>query len=348
MKDKGTLSQFPTTGSIDSEAAQWIMRLDNRDVAEDVSAEYQRWLALSPQHQEAIERLQGCWDSLSSLGDSAVDIDPKLTRPTLMERAGLEVEHRLYGAAAAACLVVVLFTTTLPSFSPQQELFQAHQTDIGGQKTVALIDNSNITLNTETTLEVHYTQSERGVELLHGEAYFEVDSEDDRPFIVHSGDKTITAVGTAFSVRSDSTGVQVIVTEGKVAVATGSAENPAIVKSADNTSSTTEATLIAGERALIEETVEKINVLNDSEIDTQLSWRSGLLTFYGEPLSEVINDVSRYTRFNIILEDPELNDKRFGGVFKIGNVDSLFEAIERSLDVQIVRIGNTVYVRADT
>jgi len=141
--------------------------------------------------------------------------------------------------------------------------------------------------------------------------------------------------------------VQVIVTEGKVAVSSVGNPETTTIEGPKSELLETIATLVAGEEVTIEEEIASVEVLDDSEIDTRLSWRNGLLTFYGEPLSEVINDVSRYTRFEIVVEDPSLADKRFGGVFKIGNVDSLFEAIERSLDVQVVRVGDTVYVRAE-
>ena len=95
------------------------------------------------------------------------------------------------------------------------------------------------------------------------------------------------------------------------------------------------ARLIAGDAVLIDKTNERIEKLVEAELNRSLSWRQGVLAFTGEPLSEVVEEVSRYTEVEILIKDPVLNDLRFGGYFKIGNVDSLFEALEESFDVSV-------------
>src|SRR5262249_39417186 len=91
-----------------------------------------------------------------------------------------------------------------------------YRTPVGGIESVPTADGSTITLNTDSQIRVALSASERRIELKHGEAYFEVAHDPNRPFVVHAGNKRVIAVGTKFSVRRDYDDVQVVVTEGKV------------------------------------------------------------------------------------------------------------------------------------
>lgn len=88
----------------------------------------------------------------------------------------------------------------------------------GEQRTVALPDGSMVYLNTDTAIAVVYGDDERWVELLRGEALFQVASNPDRPFRVIAEGGMTEAVGTAFVIREDPVDTVVTVTEGVVEV----------------------------------------------------------------------------------------------------------------------------------
>jgi len=86
---------------------------------------------------------------------------------------------------------------------------------------VRLPDGSVVTLNTDSLIEVQYTQTERTILLLRGEGHFEVAANEARPFLVCAGDQVVRAVGTAFNVELSATSdVEITVTEGTVTIGT--------------------------------------------------------------------------------------------------------------------------------
>ncbi|MBC7369228.1 MAG: FecR domain-containing protein [Undibacterium sp.] len=92
-------------------------------------------------------------------------------------------------------------------------------TEAARQQQIALNDGSLVELNVSSDLSVKPTAGERRVTLAAGEAHFAVAHAMARPFIVTAAGVSVLAVGTAFSVRLGETGVEVLVTEGRVEVA---------------------------------------------------------------------------------------------------------------------------------
>jgi transmembrane sensor len=83
------------------------------------------------------------------------------------------------------------------------------------------------------------------------------------------------------------------------------------------------------------------------EVDRKLSWREGVLSFSGEPLEHVVEEVSRYTSITIVNSDPAIRDISIGGYFKAGETDAMFEALETSFGVRVNRVNDRlVYLAA--
>ena len=91
----------------------------------------------------------------------------------------------------------------------------------GGEFSLKLADGSIVWLNSESTLKfpVQFTPTCREV-YLEGEAFFEIEKNEHAPFIVHSGDKTVTVLGTRFNVSAypEDPSWQVTLVQGKVAI----------------------------------------------------------------------------------------------------------------------------------
>jgi transmembrane sensor len=92
-----------------------------------------------------------------------------------------------------------------------------HNTGFGEHETVAMADGSVVELGAESTILVRLDDTSREVRLINGRALFDVE-EDERPFVVVTDLATMTAVGTQFSARTNSWGVEIAVIEGTVSV----------------------------------------------------------------------------------------------------------------------------------
>jgi transmembrane sensor len=91
-------------------------------------------------------------------------------------------------------------------------------TDTGEQRFVSLVDGSTLELNSRSRVRIRYSDAERDVDLIEGQALFHVAHDAARPFIVHSGTTLVRAVGTQFDVYRKDSGTTVTVVEGRVAV----------------------------------------------------------------------------------------------------------------------------------
>lgn len=149
------------------------------------------------------------------------------------------------------------------------------------------------------------------------------------------------AIGTAFTVRlKEKSAVEVTVSEGRVALLSA----PAVMNrdlSEFDADAHAAVEVIAGERAIVRNLkLEKIEELEPSEVERRMSWRRGILVFAGEPLSEAVAEVSRYTEFRIEIGDSSLGDIPVGGYFQAGEVDSFLRALESAFGVHIEKVGD--------
>lgn len=220
-------------------------------------------------------------------------------------------------------------------------------TSIGEQQVIALPDDSQVTLNTDTQIEVHYTADERGIRLLQGEALFEAAHAPSRPFIVAAGDGILRAVGTAFAVKLQADEVEVTVTEGTVEVLPPG-------RPADVQPVRAEPDRVGPPRRRVTERqrlryrndgVEMMSAVTAAQIKRALAWRDGMLDFESTPLSEVIAEAGRYIRNDLVIVDPALESLEFTGYFRAGDVELLMRLLESNPAIDVRRDDDgTVYI----
>ena len=75
-------------------------------------------------------------------------------------------------------------------------------------------------------------------------------------------------------------------------------------------------------------------------MEKRLSWREGMLTFSGDPLEVVVEEISRYTTISIEFTDPAVKATRIGGRFPIGETDAMFDALEANFGLRVTRLSH--------
>jgi transmembrane sensor len=205
---------------------------------------------------------------------------------------------------------------------PPARLF--YETAIGAQRNVTLADGSSVILNTNSRLDVDFSGNRRDVHLVRGEAYFEVVHDKRRPFTVYADNYIVRDIGTAFDVQLSQKGlVEVGVTKGSVEVAPANGGHASsAVKSLD--------VLAAGQDIVLGEKVERAEAVSSAELVRKLAWRQGELIYAGQPLGQVLADVSRYSDIKIELADPALENLLVGGAFKTDQIEAIFAALENN------------------
>ena len=332
------IDRFPDQNAIEAEACAWIAQLDGdtRPSEEDVAA-LREWINRSPLHRAELERLSDLWGDLNILTKLAVPlrrVAPESTRHRINRLFAIPV-----GVAAFSASLVIGITALflyLGQADNTVRIDAVYTTDVGQQQQVTLPDGSSIELNTDTQLAVDFDRDRRNIRLLRGEAYFDVAHDSKRPFVVYAGTGRVRAVGTAFSVKIKARTVDVTVTDGRVELASVKSQERRMPESETNL-----AVLKAGQSAQLNGSINRVATVEKAAIARKLSWRDGILVFSGESLGYVVEEVGRYTAIDIQFSDPTLREVPIGGYFRVGETEALFDALESSFGIEVVRVDDS-------
>ena len=333
-RSKNMNSSFETSKGqqVAAEAYAWFAQLDSGNVSLADRAAFKEWINRSPRHVAEFKAVMALVDDLGVLSE--------LLEPLLLEAEPTSNRHFLRPILvpiAAISLMLVAGIVAYTQFSSTNINREFYTTGVGEYQTVELNDGSIVQLNTATTIEIAYSKERREIRLAKGEAFFDVVSDKSKPFVVYAGDALAQAVGTAFSVRLYESGTELIVTEGKVAFAnlqhSPLESNGLLVPDRDieNSETTSEAPILVNEGHRVSSnprggTIQPTKLKDDTQ-QRKLSWTEGLFDFSDTPLPDVVREVSRHTELQISIADPSLTSVSFGGVFRIGDVDTLLEAL---------------------
>ncbi len=286
------------------------------------------WIDADEKHEEAYAARELAWEFAADLSDTA-SID------ALLKEADARVENsrrprsprqvfRLllsWQAGVAASILAVGFSTFLV-LSRDRVAVSEYATAVGEQRTVTLENQSTVTLNTATKIRVLYSRATRSIEVVDGEALFEVGKDPARPFEVHAQQGVTTALGTQFDVQVDGAAVEVSVLEGTVAVAadeTGKGGTPIPVSEGQSVDYSRGGSVSAPRAA-------------DSA--SILGWKARRIVFNDVPLSSALQKYNRYIQVPIVLGSPELADRHINGVFRIGDEDAFLGALQRGMHLK--------------
>jgi transmembrane sensor len=345
--------------AIAEQAGDWFVENEAGPLEAQESAALVAWLKASPVHVEEFLRVAVIARYLPEVG-----ADPEQSVESLLARARADddgpvqplwprvfaavrdIQVRRWQAAAVAMaalavvslglvLMWILKPTTRVSI-PVEAAALHFETRHGEQQTQRLADGSVLHLNTDSSVTVNFTQTERLLTLTSGEADFEVAHAPARPFRVVAGPVHAIARGTQFDVRLWGDLAVVTVVKGRVAVA------PAPLPDALGSDSkrgqpaqfielgpNQQITVPRGEWPVIPVTV-------DAERST--SWLHRQLAFKREPLERVVAEFNRYASKPIEITTPELRNLEISGVFATDD-PAAFIAFLRSLEG--VRVDET-------
>jgi transmembrane sensor len=322
---------------INDAASAWLAQREGGFNAAQAS-EFARWRDADPRHAAAVRRAEFAQQLLARLPETRnaaallAEVDALCSaRPRVVPFSTLWKVAA--GLAAAAC-VAVFFWTARPLYESANATYT---TAAGHHQSINLPDGSTLVLNSGSKAEVAFEPAERRVRLQHGEAHFYVAKDAARPFLVSAGAVTVRAVGTAFSVRRQAQGVEVVVTEGKVKV---SRQNLPTGVDADPDP----IFLVAGERALIDSVPSALAAGEPAPSAAALdrnARHAPRLMFNDTPLSDVVVRFNQYSRLQIEIADADLAQRSVGGNFDADNAESFIHLLSAAGDVRVERVSET-------
>ncbi len=337
------MSAKPDFGAIEETAAGWLVERD-RGLSPAREQELARWLHADPCHEATYRALAATWTLLGEADKTEAAI---ATRPVSRRRAGWIAAT----FAAAAALAVAYFAVGGQRPQETRALADAQfamtaKTEVGGVRRIELPDGSIIQLNTDSVVDVEFAPTVRRVRLARGEAYFTVAKNAQRPFVVNAGGVDVRVLGTVFNVRLRPDAVDVLVTEGRVRVASASEGSRA-----ERPEAQAPAELTAGQRVTVALTARQFESLEPpvqatpAHIRQTLAWQTRRLDFDATPLSEIVSEINRYNRHQLRIVDERLRERRFGGSFPATDHETVVRMLEADFGVVAERQGGETRLR---
>ena len=313
-----------------------LVRLWSDQLSEAEVAAIHNRMQGDPQYRDKLHGILAVFASMEGLaGDRVIEEIAREHRHLLRER---RTKWRLAAGMAAGVLVALgaVLTAFSPWRGPDDSHLQKHFTRIGEQQTIELDDGSVITLNTAGQLVVDYSEAARRILLERGEAYFEVADDPERSFTVDLGLRSVTAVGTAFNIRKDPESYQVAVIEGAVALHAVTDEVPASPPPV-STRGPGPRRVEAGWVAEFDVSRDELTAFQPESMDRYRDWRSGLLIFSYEPLSQVVQELNRYSRKKILIEDASVMELSVVTAIRVTDIDAALHGLGQALPIEVTR-----------
>jgi transmembrane sensor len=352
--------------SMSEAAGAWHDRMHREKVSDETRRALADWLAASPRHKEQYESIERIWKDLQAAAE-----DPQIL--ALRHETALRLTRRTtsmtrpvrWGVAAAVGFVCI--ATVIAAVRSIGDPFGAggllnalfggtahYQTVTGERLAFALRDGSQVTLDTQSELEVNFTDTERTVRLKRGQAFFEVAKDSLKPFVVEVQGRRFVAVGTAFDVRVDGEQVKVTMVEGTVRAehahpvplptaprdtrpgkSTSPGRGPADDAGRSGQASPAGMLISAGEQLVSD--AQREDHVRPADAEDSTSWRRGELVFANTRLADAIAEINRYSNIKIQLEDADLADLRLSGLFATGRPTVFVEAVTTYFPVEVTR-----------
>jgi transmembrane sensor len=302
----------PISGDVAEQAMHWHLELQERDVSEETLAAWMNWRQAHPVHERAWQRAEAFAQRMSDIrSPNQRALAHATLRPSMSRRTVIKQLSVLLAAGAGAW--------SMKDASLLQDLTADYHSRIGEQRRIALTDNTQVHLNTDSAINVAFERETRRIKLLRGEILITRDKmTDGRPLSLETAEGRLEAALAKFSVRQRAGVTQVSVYEGAVALTTSAQASTSIP-------------LKAGEQVSF-----AANGLISRQAITPASsaWSQGMLVAQGQPLKDFLDELGRYRRGHLAC-DPSLTNVRVSGTFPLANTERIIYAVADTLQLDV-------------
>jgi transmembrane sensor len=304
----------------EASAARWLARQEHSDWSEADQNNLNVWLAESAVHMVAYLRLSDAWSRADRLAALRAPM-----RKTLgaVDRNQSKIIVQIVSIVLLLVGFATFAITSLRNNTPET----TYSTPVGGREIIALSDGSQVELNTDTVLQIANGNA-RSVNLVKGEAFFQIKHNAKRPFVVTAFGHRITDLGTKFAVSGVEQHLTVTLVEGRARVDTGHAS----------------AVLTPGDVAVVTQNHVSVSRKAPTTLSDKLAWRQGMLVFNRATLTEVAEQFNRYNSRKIVITDPVAAQLAVMGKFPVNDVDLFGRVAKAVLGVTIVNRGDRLFV----
>ena len=299
----------------------------------------QYWLQESADNRRYFRQMRNIWDA-SERDPREENIDTTGALNKVLQRIAVKSPGNTFWQQwqrVAAILMIPLIAGNIIWFLGVKKnagiakpVYNEVYAAFGTRSAITLADGTKVWLNSGTSMRYpdRFTGKKREV-FLNGEAYFEVNADPSRPFVVSSPSLMVTATGTKFCVHdyASKSGAEAILVSGKVTVG----------KQAANNKISFITGLKPGERLLFDKQTRNFS-LEQVDPYKYIAWKDGKLIFRNDPLRNVVERISQIYNVDIELQGEALQDYRYRATFQDESLSEILRLLKLSSPIDYLEL----------
>ncbi|WP_102795069.1 FecR family protein [Bowmanella denitrificans] len=307
---------------LDTEAREWLIRLQEAAPDAPLKAQFSRWLNQSDAHKQAFSRIDRLWRQLGLLDNlEALTANQPAAKP--LKQPGVALATWL--GMAAALLIVVLGWQRLPFSAPVTVAQVQHfATPAKMNTTLTLEDGSQVISAGSARFSYLQDTQQRLLQMHQGTLYFDVAHNAELPFVITSGGSRVQVLGTAFEISLTHNQLRLSVQRGRV-------EMTAL----DKGKVVQKAQLTAGQQLVADAAGHFLGNVQTFDSRQALSWLQGRLEYDGTPLADVVQELNRYLSQPVEIDADNLNTLLITASGRIDQAEQILQGLLLANDLQL-------------
>ncbi|MBI9054660.1 MAG: FecR family protein [Bacteroidales bacterium] len=323
-----------------------LLRFLLGEASQDEMTQVQEWLQLSEKNRKVLDDYEAIWSESGKLTPNPVAVDIPSAWINMSERIDkfeskktiktIPLKSKFikisYSAAAILIIFIAIYQLIL---KPTPTLQIASNIEVIKN---TLPDGSLIALNSNSTISYpkKFNKNERRIKL-EGEAFFDVERNEEKPFIIEAGNAFVQVLGTKFNVKAyENSEIEVIVTEGLVKLYIIDSE----------TLDSSSIFLKAGQKGII--SIQENRPIYVSEnIPDELAWMDYTLIFKDTDLKRALSLLEDHYNVKIKVSDKRILNCRLTTTFTNNSIDDIIEVIVATFEFEYTKENNTYTIKGD-
>lgn len=300
------------------QAVTWLVELQAAGPASNIGQAIQRWRDQDPAHERAWQRIESV---NARLGNLASPFASSLAQAALTQPASR-------GRRQAIKLLTVALLTggtallTVSGNAPWQPWLADEQSGTGERRQLQLADGSTIHLNSNTAVDIVFSEKMRQLVLLRGEILVDTGRDDKlprpRPFRVETQHGALLPIGTRFSVRLHEDRTRLDVFAGAVEILPAAAIDHRMTIKAGNSAEFSADAVFTAEAA----------------DENRIAWQEHMIVASHMRLADFIAEVDRHRHGHLHCA-PEVAELRLSGSFPLADTEKILDALRSTLPVEV-------------
>ena len=300
-------------------AADWLTLLMSGEAGDEQQRQWHQWREAHVDHEAAWQHVESVTGRMKSLertpAYAALSSYSASDRPSSTARRRA-TRMLLWGGLATGSGLLASRSGTW------QASMADYRSSTGEQRNFTLEDGTQLTLNTDSAVNLRFDANKRSILLVSGEimiaTYHRPGSEDLRPLLVATAEGSIRSLGTRFIVRQRNRRTSVTVLENAVEVSPWAGPGRTRL-------------VHAGEQTQFSRDAVEAPRPADEHAD---AWVRGQLVADEQRLGDFLAELDRY-RLGVLRVDPQIADLRLSGVFPLADTDRILATLPSVLPVRV-------------